>query len=167
MANGKLPKIPTPTDILERLKVKPPPAKIISPDVLMAILLDEVAGRLEDLTELTQQFRDIATLIQKQMPRIPEGLTFPIELTIVGNTITEYALEDEPDAGSRPWLSATIYSDGPDDCWVRANNAVGRFQKFTDGEAVDIDFKAPLLKKLYFKCGSATASAALRILGEA
>ena len=162
-----LPKIPTPTDILERLKVKPPLAKIIDPSILQTILLDEIAGRLEDLGELTQQFRDIATLIEKQMPRIPEGVTYPIELTIKGNVITEYAIEDEPDAGSRPWLSATIYSDGPDNCWVRANNVVGRFQKFTDGEAVDIDFKAPLLKKLYFKCGSATASTALRILGEA
>lgn len=163
----RLPKIPTPTDIIERLKVKPPPAKIIDPTVLQTILLDEISGRLEDLGELTQQFRDIAAKMESQMVKVPEGLTFPVELSITGATIIKYDLEEEPDAGSRPWYSCTIYSDGPDDCWVRANTPVGRYQKFTEGEAVDIDFKSPLLKRLFFRCGSATASTALRILGEA
>lgn len=167
MADRKLPKIPTPTDILERLKIKPPPQEIISPDILQTILLDEVAGRLEELSELTQQFRDIAAKMEKQMQKIPEGITYPIELTVTGLTTTRYDMTEEPAAGERTWYSCTIYNDGESDVYFRANSPIGNFQRLESGESADIDFRAPLLKKLFFKCGSATASAALRILGEA
>ena len=122
---------------------------------------------LDDLNVRTQKLLEVTEKMQQQMEKVPEGLTYPIELTITGNTITAYELTKEPDAGSRPWFSCTVYNDGSDDVLVRANSPVGRFQRVEQGESVDIDFKAPKLKSLFFKCDTATSNAALRILGEA
>jgi hypothetical protein len=153
-----------PEEIIERLPKKLPKIEKLEdvPRYLesQGLLLDDLNVRMQTLLELTQ------TMLSR-MERVPEGLTFPIELTVTGNTITKYEIEKEPDAGSRPWNSASIYNDGPDTVEFRANTPVGRFQTIQEGEGADLDFHAPLLKKLFFRCQSPTASTALRILGEA
>lgn len=158
----RLPKLPD--EIIERLPSKLPKIERLEqlPRYLeeQGLLLDDLNVRMQTLLELTEK-------VLNRMERIPEGLAFPIERTVTGNTITKYEMEKEPDAGSRPWNSASIYNDGPDTVEFRANTTVGRFQIVQEGEGADMDFHAPLLKKLFFRCQSPTASAALRILGEA
>lgn len=162
--------IPPPAEIIERAKspLRKLKGKIVSPDVLQTILLDELAGRLEDITEIVAKMANLTSLMQSQMEKIPEGMMFPIPaLAVSGLGITSYNLEEEPDAGSRPWFSASISNDGPDDIEFRANSYLGRWQLIQEGEAVNLDFHAAKLRRLYFKGTSASSSASVRILGEA
>lgn len=136
---------------------QPPPGPV-DPAVFQAYLLDAINKHLEDLNAGIQALR-------QEMPKVPEGIIYNPELTITGNTVTEFNILEEPDAGNKPWFSCSIHNDGPDDVWIQANSYLGKFRKITADEGLGIDFKAPKLIRLYFKC-EATGSAALRITGE-
>ena len=163
----RLPKVPTPTDIIERLKVKPP-SEIIDPSILQTILLDEVAGRLEELGELTQQFRDIAAKMEQGMLKVPEGIVLTIERTITGQRITRLNLLEDPEAHDRAWFSAVITNDEDS-----ANNVQVAFNTWKFGwrslrasESCSVDFHAAKLTDIYFKCANPTDTANIIILGE-
>jgi hypothetical protein len=137
-----------------------PPPGPVDPAVLQTYFLDSINKRLEDMTGV----------LVSMMPKVPEGIIFNPELTVTGDKITEFNILEEPEAGNKPWFSCSIFNDGPDDVWLMANSYLGKFRRLGTHEGLDLDFKAPKLNKLYFKCGPVVGeleqSAALRITGE-
>ena len=164
----RLLKIPTPTDILERLKIKLPPKKIIDPTVLQTILLDEISGRLEDLSELTQQFRDIAAKMEQGMLKVPEGVVLTVARTITGQLITRLNLRQEPEAHEREWYSAVVTNDeeSANSVQVAFNTWKFGWRSLRPSESASVDFHAPKLTDIYFKCANITDTANVIILGE-
>jgi hypothetical protein len=107
----------------------------------------------------------LLALILGAMPKAPEGLIFCIPpKDISGSGVTEYQLEEEPDAGNAPWFSCNIINDGTDRVYVRFNSDHGEFHEIKKNEDLTIDLHGPKLKRLYFKC-AADKSATVRIIG--
>lgn len=140
---GRLPELPKTPGLEEE-------EKRIRPDILQTMLLDEIVGRLEALEEVSAQVKIILKYISEEMERIPEGIVFPIELTITGNRITKFDIEEEPSGGHRPWFSCAIYADGPDTLWVAVNTTIRGFSRVEKAEGVNVDFHSPKIKKLFF-----------------
>lgn len=161
MEEKRLQKIPSPQDILEKLKVKLPPEKVIDAGVLHTILLDEVAGRLEELTDVMVQIRE-------KMQRVPQGVQCTIEKTITGNIPTVVDLVKEPDADYKIWYSATITNDedSENDVYAVVNLPTRKYRRLRPSESLSVDFHAPLLKKIYLKCNAADETANVIIIGE-
>lgn len=169
------PKIPTLPELVKpKIPTFPefpkPPAlpeeeKRIKPDILQIFILDEIVGRLEALESFTEELKKVVAYIAAEMERVSEGIVYPIELTIEGNTITEFNIEEEPSGGHKPWFSCTIYADGPDTLWVAVNTTVKGFSRIENAEAMDVDFHSPKIRKLFFYTVK-DGECAVRIIGE-
>lgn len=138
----------------EREKLGP-----VSPDVLQTILLDEIAGRLEDLGELIKALGSLTLKMEQQMEKIPEGRMRPFEKSITGNTVEMWEVID--DVG-RKCNSATVYNDGPNEVYICLNDIRDGFQEIKEGESLDFSFKHPVIERFFFKSTS-DGTANLRI----
>lgn len=161
MAQQTLPAIPEETlpkvrPILPPGREKPGP---VSPDVLQTIYLDEIAGRLEELGELTRALGSLVLRMENQMEKIPQGRMRPFEKAITGNTIERWDVIE--DVG-RECNSATVYNDGPDSVWVCLNDIRDGFQEVKESESLDFDFKHPVIRMFFFK-STTEGTANLRI----
>lgn len=125
------------------------------------LLLDDLNVRLQKLLELTES-------MERRMERVPQGVHCTIEKTITGETITRVRLKEEPEADHRPFFSATITNDedSANDLYVRINVIHKRFRRLRPSEVLKVDFHAPRLEAIYFKCAEATHSALAIIDGE-
>lgn len=129
-------------------------------DVWHGILLDEIAGRLEELTDVMIAIGKLNAKMESQMDKAPVGVMRPFEKTITGDTITEWRASD--DVGQK-CTCATIYSDGPDDVWVCLNDSINGFQRLEANESLPFDFHGnPLIERFFFK-SVAGGTANLRI----
>lgn len=128
-------------------------------DVWHGILLDEIAGRMEELGEIMMAIGSLTAKMEAQMEKIPEGRMRPFEKTITGDSVQRWEVID--DVG-RKCSSATVYSDGPDSCWVCLNDIRDGFQEIKPGESLDFSFKHPVIERFFFKCTS-DGTANLRI----
>ncbi|MFH1485659.1 MAG: hypothetical protein ABIH46_06285 [Chloroflexota bacterium] len=129
-------------------------------------LLQSAETLMDDLNVRAQTILDKLNTALERMQQVPEGEVFPVEVNITGTRATEYNIEDESDAGYKPWFSCTIYNDGNDDLYVAVNSSRRRFQKVLQGEALDVDMHSPKIKTLYFKTATVGGSCSLRIVGE-
>ncbi len=118
-------------------------------DVWHGILLDEIAGRLEELSEIMIAIGSIISKMEKEQEKIPEGRMRPFEKTVTGDTVEEWDIEEE--WVGRKCNSCTIYNDGPDSVYVCLNDIRDGFQEVKNGESLDFSFKHPVIKRFFFK----------------
>jgi len=144
----------------------PEPPWSVSPDVLQVVYLDEIAGRLEELGELTKALGSLVLRMEAQMEKIPEGRMRPYTKTITGDTITRWEVKSEKWVG-RPCSSATIYNDGnesdtDESVYVCLNDVRDGFQEIKVAESLDFNFRSPKIERFFFKA-QAGSSANIRI----
>lgn len=129
-------------------------------DVWHGILLDEIAGRLEELTDVMIVIGSLTAKMEAQMEKAPVGAMRPFEKTISGDTIVRWEIID--DVG-RKCTCATVFNDGPDDVYVCLNELRDGFQRVEANESLPFDFHGnALIQRFYFK-SSADGTANLRI----
>lgn len=155
--------LPAVRETLKPRRIWPPAAREkpgpVSPDVLQTILLDEIAGRLEDLGEITKALGSLVLRMENQMEKVPEGRMRPFEKTITGDTVEMWKVID--DVG-RKCSSATVYNDGPNEVYICLNDIRDGFQEIKEGESLDFSFKHPVIERFFFKSTS-DGTANLRI----
>jgi len=130
-------------------------------DVWHGILLDEIAGRLDELQEVAIAIGSLIQKMESQQERIPQGRMRPFTKSITGDTVEVWEVYEE-DVVGRPCTSASIYSDGPDSVWVALEDLRDGFQEIKEGESLDFSFKHPIIKRFFFK-STAGGTASLRI----
>jgi hypothetical protein len=129
-------------------------------DVWHGILLDEIAGRLEEWQEVGMAIGGLIQKMESQMDKAPAGKMRPFEKTITSDTPELWKVIE--DVG-RPCTCATIYNDGPDSVWVALNDQRDGFQEIKEGESLDFDYHGhPLIKRFFFYT-TADGEANLRI----
>jgi len=128
-------------------------------DVWHGILLDEIAGRMEELGEIMMAIGGLTTKMEAQMEKIPEGRMRPFEKSITGDTVEMWKVIE--DVG-RKCSSATMYNDGPDSVWICLNDIRDGFQEIKQGESLDFSFKHPVIERFFFK-STLGGEASLRI----
>ena len=117
-------------------------------DVWHGILLDEIAGRLEELGEIMMAVGGLTAKMESQMEKIPIGKMKPYTKTITGDAIDRWEVFD--DVG-RKCTSATVYNDGPASCWIALGDLRDGFQEVKEGESLDFSFKHPVIERFFFK----------------
>lgn len=136
---------------LQRLMEKRGTEKEVGPlelDVWHGILLDEIAGRLEELGEIMMALGRVTTKMESQMEKIPEGKMRPYTPTITGDTIERWEVKSKV---GQKCNSATVYNDGPDSAYVCLNDIRDGFQEIKVGESLDFDFRSPKIERFFFK----------------
>ena len=129
-------------------------------DVWHGILLDEIAGRMEELTEVMMAIGKLTAKMEAQMERAPVGRMRPLKKTVTGDSIVMW----EAIGGvGRKCTCATIYNDGPDSVYVCLNDLRDGFQEVKEDESLPFDFHGnPLIERFFFKSTS-DGEASLRI----
>lgn len=147
---------------LQRLRQRRGTEEEVGPlelDVWHGILLDEIAGRLEELGEIMLAIGGLTAKMEAQMEKIPEGRMRPFPKTITSDIVERWEIID--DVGRR-CSSATVYNDGPDSVWICLNDIRDGFQEVKQGESLDFSFKHPVIERFFFKSTSG-GEASLRI----
>jgi HAMP domain-containing protein len=135
--------------IKRRQEVGMPEPGPVDMGVLQTILLDEIAGRLDELQEVAIAIGRLVQKQESQMDKAPVGVMRPFTKTITGDTIVEWRVYE--DVGQN-CTSATVYSDGPDDCYICLNDLRNGFQKLEANENLSFDFHGhPLIATFFFK----------------
>lgn len=129
-------------------------------DVWHGILLDEIAGRLEELTDVMIVIGSLTAKMEAQMEKAPVGAMRPFEKTISGDTIVRWEIID--DVG-RKCTCATVFNDGPDDVYVCLNELRDGFQRVEANESLPFDFYGNALIERFFFKSTADGTASLRI----
>ena len=119
----------------------------IDPQVLQAILLDEVTGRLADIAELLSQ----------RGPFIPEGIVQPYEFTVNVLEANKFELKFD-----NPVFSMVIKNDGPNSVF-RSVNVINKSLEIESRDESVVNMSAPLIRRVYFWVAAAGQSADLRI----
>lgn len=131
-------------------------------DVWHGILLDEIAGRMEELGEIMMAIGSLTAKMEQQMERAPVGRMRPYTKTITGDTIQRWEVKSPKWVG-RKCTCATIYNDGPDSVYVCLNDIRDGFQEVKEDESLPFDFHGnPLIERFFFKSTS-DGEASLRI----
>lgn len=162
MAMERLPAVTPRLDrlIKRRQDIGMPEPGPVDMGVLQTVLLDEIAGRMEELGDIMIAIGKLTARMESQMEKAPVGAMRPFEKTITGDTIERWEILD--DVG-RPCTCATVYNDGDDDCYVCLNDLRDGFQRLEVNESLPFDFHGhPLISRFFFK-SVAGGSASLRI----
>lgn len=131
-------------------------------DVWHGILLDEIAGRMEELGEIMMAIGNLTAKMEAQMEKVPVGVMKPYTKTITGDTIQRWEVKSPKWVG-RKCTSASIYSDGPDSIYICLNDIRNGFAERKQGESIDFDFHGePAIERFFFK-SVADGSCNLRI----
>lgn len=160
----------------ERGLVKTPkltPAKgsgAVSPDALQTILLDEIAGRLADLTEIQKALGALTLKMEKEMQKVAQGRMIPFTMTIptpdrnIGLKLAgDYLWWNFQDFTGVPAVSATFFNDGPSSVFVCMNDIRDGFQELLNGEHLHFDYAGhPVIKQFFLKVNTG-GTANLRI----
>jgi len=133
-------------------------------DVWHGILLDEIAGRMEELGDIMIAIGKLTAKMEAQMEKIPEGRMRPFSKTITGDAIVRWEIID--DIG-RKCSSATIYNDGnasdtDESVYVCLNDVRDGFQEIKAAESLDFTFRSPKIERFFFRA-QAGSSCSLRI----
>lgn len=161
MTMEKLPAVAPRLDrlIKRRQDIGMPEPGPVDMGVMQTILLDEIAGRMEELGEIMMAIGSLTARMESQMEKIPEGRMRPFEKTITGDTVVMWKVID--DVG-RQCSSATVYNDGPNEVYICLNDIRDGFQEVKEGESLDFSFKHPVIGRFFFKSTSG-GTANLRI----
>jgi len=123
----------------------------VTPEALQITLLDEVAGRLEDLSLMMQKLIDRVTelgdsveCMRAEMRKVPIGIQedFLVEVS------DKMVKLDFPE----PFFSCNIYNNGPDPVYHALNTTSFGNAAINAHEDLQIDLHAPKIKSLAFKC---------------
>lgn len=145
--------------IQKRQDISMPMPGPVDMGVLQTILLDEIAGRMEELGEIMMAMGGLTAKMEGQMEKLPEGRMRPFEKTITGDTVEMWKVID--DVGQK-CNSATVYNDGPNEVYICLNDIRDGFQEVKEGESLDFSFKHPVIERFFFKSTS-DGTANLRI----
>jgi len=104
--------------------------KGVSPEALIAVLLDEISGRLEEIYE--------------RMEWAPQGILDDYTISVTD----EYKTLE-----GGPWFSFTLFNDGPNDVYVYVNDYKPvRETPLRSGDSINIDMQQPLIEKIILIC---------------
>ena len=168
-----LPRLPQPKQGLFTL---PEGAKQIDPGVLLITLLDDMTRTLESMRDIEGRMAKALTSIEANMELVPKGVAETFDGISV--TSTAEAVFDTVKETEQLWFSATVYNEGPDSVQVRANDGdpserawiraqrKSRYLTLDLGESMDVDFKSPKLRYIYYRLAPSSASAVIKIVGE-
>ena len=123
----------------------------VTPEAMLVIYLDEIAGRLSDVHEMLEAERS-------------EGEVTKKDISVVGGSPIEYDIRR--DIGV-PFLVADIYNKGPNDVYVLVDRSMGKEIILSDDEGIHIDRTKSRRKLhwLYFRCASGE-QASVRVIGQ-
>ena len=153
----KLPEVPKPE--------LPPEVTKLRPDILQTFLLDEISGRLQELSEIVDRFGKLVERIEQGMEKVPQGIMVPYDVSIQGTKL--YRL-DIFEISESEWFSCSVVNDedSSDSIDVAINDHRRGFRRLRPSEALEVDFHAPKLRYIFLKCATASGSATVHIVGE-
>lgn len=127
----------------------------------MPRLLDWQSLQFDDLNVRAEAQLKVLTEIRQNMEQAPEGVSCSITKEVTGNLPIRVRLRDEPDAGHRPWCSATITNDedSVSDAYVQINDQRRPARRLRPSESLKVDFHAPRLEDIYLRCATAADTA--------
>lgn len=123
----------------------------VTPEALEVILMDEIAGRLEDLTRMMQtlidrvvELGDSIEHMRAEMRKVPVGIQedFLVEVS------DKMVKLDFPE----PFFCCNIYNNGPDPVYHALNTTSFGSATISAHEDLQIDLHAPKIRSLAFKC---------------
>jgi len=133
----------------------------VTPEALQVILLDEIAGRLEDLSLMTQNLTDRVTELgdsiermRVEMRKVPVGIQEDFLVKVSGKMVKL----DFPE----PFFSCNIHNNGPDSVYHALNTTSFGSATINVNEDLQIDLHAPKIRSLAFKCAPG-CSAVVRV----
>lgn len=126
----------------------------VSPEALQVMYLDEIAGKMDDLSNRMLEVGDSLLAIKALMPKTPEGIT--------ANSSASATETLDSLAFSPAVFSCQINNDGPNPVFVDINNAPSGNAPLNAGDQIVFDMHAPKIGNLYYKC-AAGQTASLRM----
>ena len=128
---------------------------------LDAVLLDEIAGRLDEVhtaltTELPELRKSMDGVKQRLDDQVPKGLQDQQDVDVSEN-LSSYSPPE-------PLFSADIKNDGDYSIWYSLNDATRDFVELKKKEARVVSMGRALITKIWFKC-SAGETSTVRITG--
>jgi len=149
----------------ERGLIKAPPlmpskgSGIVSPEAVMTVLLDEIAGRLAELTDIQKALGTLTLKMEREMQKVARGRMIPFVLSIptpnrdiglINNG--EYLWWNFQEFSHAPAVSATIFNDGPSSIYVCLNELSDGFQEVKNGEQLHFDYSGhPSIRQFFLK----------------
>jgi len=141
--------------IFERLKKVSEPKKLRElPPEMTFIVLDEIAGRLADLTETMRDIKKHLT------DTLPEGIDIPFDDQVVTGITTIDLIKNYP---YRPMRSVDFFNKGPDTAYYKINED-GKEIKIENRESITVDRRKATITYITLRVVSG-ASATIRLIG--
>jgi hypothetical protein len=120
--------------------------KAVPGTAMLVALLDEIAGRLSSLQRYEEERR-------------AEGVVEPIEPISVTDEVRRVI------PPLKPWFSAVIVNDGPDDVWVIVNAEKSfEWHRVAKDETYPVDMKRGAIEDVLLKCDPGK-TASVRVVG--
>lgn len=123
----------------------------VTPDAMLVIYLDEIAGRLSDMQEMLEAERS-------------EGEVTKKDISVTGALPIEYDIRRDEGV---EFLTADIYNDGPNTVYILVDNRMGKeiIIEFNHGIRIDRIKAKKKLHWLYFRCNSGE-NAEVHVIGQ-
>ncbi len=149
MTTGQnIPALPKLGKLVEQRSGAYPEPGPLQAEVLQYVVLDEIAGRLDELGQLTAAMTRLLGVMEASMERTVVGKLKPKQKLIAGDAIQKWEIVDEVGFAC---CSATIYNDGGDSVWVALNDMRDGFQELKADESMDLDFHGkPVIERMFF-----------------
>jgi len=123
----------------------------VTPEVLNAILLDEMTGRLEDIAGLLEKANDrayeqgeVLERILTQMTRKPEGVSDSWNVAVTDMI--------KPLIFTQPFQSVDVHNDGPNNIRYAVNKQSLGTAELVPGEWKIIDLHDAKINNMNFQC---------------
>lgn len=126
-----------------------PNTAAIKPLPLQIILLDELCGRLADLTELTATLKDLIAKIESEMEKAPQGVMRPFTETITANEDNPQKWEVAKYIGQNASY-AIVDNRGANSVWVCLNDIRNGFKEMRANESIKFDYRGHALIERFF-----------------
>jgi len=110
----------------------------VTPSVFQAIMLDEIANGIRELTSLIKE-------------TIPEGIIETYNLTATTNM-----QEIRPPAGKR-WFSVQIFNEGPNTVKIGINTTITETKDVKSGDSYNINFGVGKIQYIKYKTTTGTS----------
>lgn len=129
----------------------------VSPDVLQTILLDEISGRLEDLTDIMDSLRDLIAR---------EKFQGRVDVITLAATSTAACLDVLDRWHKSPLATAYLTNDGPNSVLIGINNPFPWMTiKSSETRTIDHTKAREKIERIFYKCASGE-TASVRVEGE-
>jgi len=124
------------------------------------VLLDEIAGRLDDVTTRL----DKLDILNETMAGVKKRLDEQVPKALQGQA--EKTVTDEVGSFSppEPWFSADLSNEGNQTVYYSINDPTREFIPLEKGRKRTVSLSRALIKTIYFRCDGGETST-LRIIG--